>query len=238
METIDIALILAAGRGTRMGGMTEALPKPMLPVAGRPILEHILERLTNAGIERFVIVVGYHCEAIETHFRGSRFNIEFRVQEPVNGTGSAALLARAFVGDRPFLLTFGDILCSPAEYLRAMQALDGETQATLAVKAVDDPWQGAAVYSENGRITRIIEKPPRGTSTTPWNSAGFYCFRAKIFDYLSELSPSVRNEYELTSAIEAMLAAGLLLKISPVEGEWRDVGTPEDLAAVNSKPSE
>ncbi len=104
----------------------------------------------------------------------------------------------------------------------------------LAVKAVDDPWQGAAVYVDRGRITQIIEKPPQGTSKTPWNSAGFYCFRPEIFKYLAALKPSIRNEYELTSAIDAMLADGLLLRISPIEGDWRDVGRPEDLAAVNS----
>ena len=155
----------------------------------------------------------------------------------MNGTGSAALLAREFGDDNPFLLTFGDILCSPDEYTRAINAMDADTQGVLAVKAVDDPWQGAAVYEDGGRITRIIEKPPKGTSTTPWNSAGFYCFRPAVFTYLAELKPTVRNEYELTSAIDAMLAADLLLKISPIEGEWRDVGRPEDLDAVNSKLS-
>jgi bifunctional UDP-N-acetylglucosamine pyrophosphorylase/glucosamine-1-phosphate N-acetyltransferase len=77
MQTINSAVILAAGRGTRMGSITESLPKPMLPIGGRPMLEHILERLSLAGIERFFIVVGYHREAIEQHFRGTKFNIEF-----------------------------------------------------------------------------------------------------------------------------------------------------------------
>lgn len=237
METIDHAVILAAGRGTRMGVITQAIPKPMLAIAGRPMLEHILERLATAGIKRFLIVVGYHAEAIVNHFRDSRFNIEFRVQEPVNGTGSAALLAKEFVAGGAFLLTYGDILCSPEEYWRAIAALDDDTQGVLAVKSVEDPWQGAAVYAENSRITKIIEKPPKGTSTTPWNSAGFYCFRARVFDYLAELKPTVRKEYELTSAIDTMLREGLVLKISAIEGEWRDVGRPEDLAEVNSTPS-
>lgn len=238
MSTIDHAVILAAGRGTRMGAITEELPKPMLPIAGRPMLEHILERLSASGLKKFLIVVGYHGEAIQNHFRHSNFNIEYAVQEPVNGTGSAALLAREFAGENPFLLTFGDILCDAAEYGSAVSKLSGNTRAVLAVKAVDDPWQGAAVYAEEGRITKIIEKPPKGTSKTPWNSAGFYCFRPVVFRYLAALKPSVRNEYELTSAIDAMLADGLELRISPIEGEWRDVGRPEDLAAVNSKPSE
>lgn len=235
MKSINRAVILAAGRGMRMGSMTEEMPKPMLAIAGKPMLEHILERLAQAGIERFLIVVGYHREIIQSYFSGSGFDIEFLVQEPVNGTGSAALLAREFAGDEPFLMSFGDILCSPGEYERAMATLDAETEAVLAVKAVDDPWQGAAVYEENGRILKIIEKPPMGTSRTRWNSAGFYCFRKAVFGYLERLQPSIRNEYEVTSAFDAMLAGGLILRISPVEGEWRDVGRPEDLAAMNEK---
>ncbi len=236
------AVILAAGRGTRMGSMTEELPKPMLPIHGRPMLAHILDRLTEAGVSRFLIVIGYHGETIRRHFENSNpsagfvsQNIEFVWQEPVNGTGSGALLARPFAESEPFLLTYGDILCDAAEYRRAVQILESgpEIAAAVAVKAVDDPWQGAAVYEENGRISRIIEKPPKGTSTTRWNSAGFYAFRPVVFEYLARLEPSPRGEYELTSAIDQMLADGLDLRISPIEGPWRDVGRPEDLAAMN-----
>ncbi len=220
-----------------MGDMTHEIPKPMLPIQGRPMLEHVLERLSVAGIARFLVVIGYHGEAIEQHFasEAGRWNVEFVWQNPVNGTGSGALLAQDFVGREPFLLSYGDILCEPAEYVRAQDVLFGEESivATVAVKAVDDPWQGAAVYETKGRIEQIIEKPPRGASTTHWNSAGFYTFRPLIFDYLRRLEPSPRGEYELTSALDAMLANGLDLRISPVEGAWRDVGRPEDLAAVN-----
>ena len=230
------AVILAAGRGTRMGNMTQEIPKPMLPIHGRPMIDHILERLRMAGISRFLIVIGYHGDLIERHFEKTNPYIEFVRQNPVDGTGSGALLAREFVSQNPFLLTYGDILCDPAEYTRAADILlrDEKTVAAIAVKAVDDPWQGAAVYEENGRITRMIEKPPKGQSTTNWNSAGFYTFRPVIFDYLAKLQPSPRGEYELTSALDSMLADGLDLRISPVEGTWRDVGRPEDLAAMNA----
>ncbi len=237
-EFVSQAVILAAGRGTRMGNMTEEIPKPMLPIQGRPMLEHILERLHKSGISRFLIVIGYHGETIRRHFektKPSGFEIEFSWQNPVNGTGSGALLAREFARQEPFLLSFGDILCDPAEYVRSNRILsdDPGTAGTVAVKAVGDPWQGAAVYEEQGRITRIVEKPPRGSSTTRWNSAGFYSFRPVIFDYLSRLRPSSRGEYELTSGLDSMLADGLDLHISPIEGPWRDVGRPEDLMAAN-----
>lgn len=230
------AVVLAAGRGTRMGSMTQEVPKPMLPVQGRPMLEHILERLAVAGIEQFLVVAGYQHEAIESYFSKWRLPIQFCIQQPVNGTGSAALLARNFAGDEPFLLTYGDILCDAAEYVRCggVLAQDAAVAAVIAVKEVDDPWQGAAVYEEHGRIQRIIEKPPKGTSRTRWNSAGFYAFRPVVFDYLARLRPSPRNEYELTSALEEMLADDLDLRISPIQGAWRDVGRPEDLAAINA----
>ena len=235
-SALSHAVILAAGRGTRMGQITEEIPKPMLPIKGRPMLEHVVERLRVAGFSRFLLVIGYQGEIIEEHFRNSSDSIEFVWQKPVNGTGAGALLGRQFAGEQPFLLTYGDILCDPAEYERASSILTAEAgiAAAVAVKAVDDPWQGAAVYEENGRITRILEKPPRGTSTIHWNSAGFYTFRPVIFDYLARLTPSPRGEYELTSAIDSMLADRLDLRISPIEGPWRDVGRPEDLAAMNA----
>jgi NDP-sugar pyrophosphorylase family protein len=233
-------VILAAGRGARMGHMTEEIPKPMLPIRGRPMLEHIIERLDEAGIRDALIVIGYHGDKIEQHFRSipaaaPGVQLSFTPQNPVNGTGSGALCARNFAGSDPFLLLYGDILCEPVEYTRAAAILlaNAKTTAVVAVKAVDDPWQGAAVYEHRGRITRILEKPPRGTSTTRWNSAGFYVFRPLVFEYLAKLEPSSRGEYELTSALEAMLRDGHDLRVSPIEGSWRDVGRPEDLAAMN-----
>lgn len=234
-ETIDRAVLLAAGRGTRMGAITEGIPKPLLPVRGKPLMEHIMDRLAAAGIRRFLVVVGFQGELIQRHFANWRWPVEFRLQEPVNGTGSAARLAKEFAGNRPFLLSFGDCLCGAAEYVRCLAILrdNPAAAAVLAAKDIEDPWLGAAIYEKDGRISRIIEKPPKGSSTTRWGSAGFYGFRPVIFDYLEKLTPSVRNEYEITSAFEMMLTDGLELRISPVKGDWRDVGRPEDLAAVN-----
>lgn len=235
-EPVAQAVILAAGRGTRMGEMTDEIPKPMLPVRGRPMLEHILEGLATGGVRRFFIVVGYRHEIVERHFARWPLPIEFCVQDPVDGTGSAARLARHFAAKNSFLLTYGDILCDPAEYQRCGRVLsqDPAIAAVIGVKAVEDPCQGAAVYENAGRVERIIEKPPKGSSTTHWNSAGFYAFRPVVFDYLARLQPSPRKEYELTSAVEMMLEDGLDLHISAVQGSWRDVGRPEDLAAVNT----
>jgi NDP-sugar pyrophosphorylase family protein len=234
-RSIERAVILAAGRGTRMGNITSEIPKPMLLVRGRPILEHILERLASTGVRQFLVVVGYRRELIEERFRDWRLPIEFRVQDSVDGTGSAARLAREFAGEAGVLLTFGDILCDPSAYAHCAAVLceSPKAAAVVGVKDLDDPWRGAAVYVEEGKVRAVVEKPPRGTSRTRWGSAGLYAFRPVVFQYLDRLQPSSRNEYELTSVFEKMLDDGLELRIAPMEGGWRDVGSPEDLEAAN-----
>jgi UDP-N-acetylglucosamine diphosphorylase / glucose-1-phosphate thymidylyltransferase / UDP-N-acetylgalactosamine diphosphorylase / glucosamine-1-phosphate N-acetyltransferase / galactosamine-1-phosphate N-acetyltransferase len=228
--------VLAAGRGKRMGEKTSDTPKPMLQVRGRPMLEHVLEALAAAGIEQFLVVVGYHRQRIEHYFGHWRLPIEFRVQDPVDGTGSAARLAREFVGSAPFLLTFGDIVCDAEAFARCGHILDQHpaTAAVLGVREVDDPWRGAAVYVEDAKVRKVVEKPPVGTSTTRWNSAGIFALRPVVFPYLDRLEPSERNEYELTAIFDRMIRDGLELRISAIEGPWSDVGRPEDLSALNS----
>ena len=223
-----------------MGALTESTPKPLLPVGGKPMLEHIVGRMSSAGMQRFLIVVGHGARQIEKHFKRLDYKVEFVRQEPVNGTATAALLGEKFAGDQPFLLSFGDILCQELEYRKLQQAMVNKPSATavLAVKEVDDPWQGAAIYEIGGRLTRIVEKPEKGTSNTRWNSAGIYACKAVLFNYLQKVQPSVRGEYELTSAFELMLSDRLELLISAISGEWRDVGRPEDLAEVNAQVSE
>jgi len=214
-----------------MGALTEDLPKPMLPVHGKPLLEHILDRLGQAGVRECGLIMGYRHEVIEQHFASYPMRLEFIHQDIINGTAGAAKLARGFTGSDPFLLAYGDIWCEPGDYRRVMQPIEiePETEATLAVKYVEDPFQGAAVYVVDGFICKIIEKPPQGTSTTHWNSAGIYCFRPSVFDEIDRVPLSVRGEYEITSAFEQMIEAGRKLRAVEIMGAWRDIGRPEDL---------
>jgi len=234
------AVILAAGRGTRMKQLTDDVPKPMLEVAGRPLLEHILMMLRAAGIDRYAIITGYRAEKVEGHFGdGSRFGAEisYRRQEVVDGTARALLLGRDVIGESPFLLAWGDILTEATNY-PAMLARFDEVRAdgVLAVNWIDDPYRGAAVYvDESGRIEKIVEKPPKGTATTHWNNAGIGVFRPAMFDYAARVKPSPRGEYELPDAITAMIGDGLGVYSFPLQGYWSDVGTPEDLAAAEKR---
>jgi dTDP-glucose pyrophosphorylase len=222
-----------------MGDITAETPKAMLPVRGRPMLEHVLDGLAAAGIRQFLIVVGYRREVIEDYFAVWRLPVTFRTQDPIDGTGSATQLGREFAGNDAFLVATADCLVAPDAYARCGQVLEQNpaTVAVLGVKDVDDPWRAAAVYVDGQhRIQRVIEKPPQGSSTTRWSSAGLWSFRPVVFDYLARIGKSSRGEYEITSVFDLMLADGLELRISPIEGEWRDVGRPEDLDAVNKPP--
>lgn len=234
------AAILAAGKGTRLREVTGALPKPLLPLHGRPMLWHVLDRLRAAGLEEFLVVVGFGGEAIQRGLIGYPAEIQFATQSPVDGTGSAARLACGFAGDVPWLMSYADILAEPASIAAMVASFEEDVGAvaSLAVVRCDDPWRGAAVYESGGIVTRVVEKPQKGTSTTPWNSAGMFAFRREIFDELERLPLSPRGEYEITSAIQALLATGRRIRMHELTGGWRDVGRPGDVAAALEITSE
>jgi bifunctional UDP-N-acetylglucosamine pyrophosphorylase/glucosamine-1-phosphate N-acetyltransferase len=229
----EAAVILAAGKGTRLREVTQDLPKPLLPLHGKPLIGHVVDSLRAAGFGRFLLVVGYRHELFYARFSGDG-SVHFALQDPVDGTGSAARLAEPFTGEAPFLLMFGDILASPEDIRAVWQRLlgDAEAAAVIAVKDVDDPWQGAAVYETDGVVAEIIEKPPYGTSRTRWNSAGIFAFRPAVFEALKRIGRSPRGEYELTDALKELLKDGRRVLAQPLRHAWRDVGRPEDVAAA------
>lgn len=233
--TPELALVLAAGRGSRMKDLTTKTPKHMLPVAGKPVLEHIITRLRDAGIARIVIVTGYLGEMIEDYFGdGSGFDVRISYvrQTNLDGTGSAVLIAHEAVGRNSFLVTFGDLLASSSAYRGLLDDYNSlPCDALIALNWVDDPYSGAAVYlDDSDRIIQIVEKPPVGKSTTQWNQSGIFVFSPIIFDYLSRIELSPRGEYELTDAVMSMLAGGRCIRGYKMSGIWCDVGRPDDIA--------
>ena len=230
------AVLLAAGRGTRMRELTDELPKPMIQVRGKPILLHILEGLKDAGIERFLIVVGYRAEVVQDFFGNGRCfgaHVEYATQVVQDGTGRVVDLARDFTGRDPFILSYGDILVDPANYLR-LAALPDAQEAIVSVKRNEDVSKGGAVFvNERFELTDLREKPKPGEPTSPWYNAGIYTFRPSIFEFTSRLERSPRGEYELTDAIRSLAQSGRIVQAIELEGEWADVRDPEVLAQLN-----
>jgi len=228
------AVVLAAGRGTRMGDLTRDLPKPMIRVLGKPVLEHVLRRMVAAGITDFVVVVKHLAEVIRNYFGdGSRLGarIQYVDQADRYGTGAAYLSAKQLVGGEPSMLTFADVITSTRTYAEAIRVFENKGGAgVVTVNRVDDPYTGAAVViGRDGRIEQIIEKPPKGKSPSKWNSSGIFVFSPAVFDYLERLQPSWRGEYELADAQNLMIADGLSFYPSYLEGDWLDVGSPAAL---------
>lgn len=245
------AVILAAGKGTRMRELTNELPKPMLPVQGRPILEHILEGLLGAGIREVCIITGWRAEVIEEHFGdGSRFGarIVYARQVVQDGTGKAPEYAKEFVGGDDFLLTYGDILVKPETYQQMVTRWHGQKfSGLLTVTEGEDVTKGGLnFFDEQFNLTRLVEKPSpaqleelRATGWLKpgqpvWYNAGIYLFSPLVFEFTARLHKSPRGEYELTDAIIAMIATGHTIAGLKIAGRWVDVRDPEVLASLQA----
>lgn len=234
--TVNKAVLLAAGRGTRMRELTQELPKPMLQVRGKPVLQHIVEGLRDAGVADFLIVVGWQAKVVSDFFGdGAKLGvrIQYATQVVQDGTGKVVELAREFAGSDPFILSYGDILVGPENYPRVCAAL-AEAEAVVTVKRNEDVSQGGAVFvNERFELIDLREKPKPGEPTSPWYNAGIYSFRTSIFDFIAKLKRSPRGEYELTDAIRSLALSGNKVQALVLEGDWADVRDPEVLAQLN-----
>ena len=236
MTRIDKAVLLAAGRGTRMRELTADLPKPMIKVREKPILLHIVEGLQTAGIKNFLIIVGYHGDTVRDYFGdGTCFGlrINYATQVVQDGTGRVVDLAREFVGGSPFVLSYGDILVAPQNYQRLVDLAD-DAEAIISVKRGEDVSKGGAVFlNERMELVDLREKVEPREAASPWYNAGLYAFRPGIFEFTAKLQPSPRGEYELTDAVRDLAHSGKKVKALEIAGEWADVRDPEILAKLN-----
>ena len=236
MTKIDKAVVLAAGRGTRMRELTAVVPKPMIAVRGKPVLQYIIEGLRDAGIRELLVIVGYHADTVQNLFGdGSRHDvsIQYATQTVQDGTGRVVQLAKKFVGKSPFILSYGDILVDPVNYKRVAD-LPENTAAIITVTRGEDVTKGGAVFvNDQMELVDLREKSQPGEVKSPWYNAGLYAFRPSIFEFTVKLKPSPRGEYELTDAIRDLAQSRKKVKALELMGEWADVRDPEILAKLN-----
>jgi NDP-sugar pyrophosphorylase family protein len=246
------AVILAAGKGTRMRELTNEMPKPMLPVRGKPILEHIVGGLRQAGVREIFIVTGFRAEVIEAYFgAGSKWDvrIDYGRQQVQNGTGKAPEIAKNFAGPSPFILTYGDILVDAEVYQRMIHRYnEGYFSGVITVTPGEDVTKGGLnFFDEQFCLKRLVEKPTQAQleelrqggwlkpNQPAWYNAGIYIFKPSLFDFTARLQKSPRGEYELTDAINGLLAAKHKLAGLEIQGPWVDVRDPEVLAELEQR---
>lgn len=225
---ITEAVVLAAGEGRRLRPLTTYQPKPMLPVANRPVVEYVVDALVAAGVGRVVCVVGHRADRIQTHLtkRYPGLDLAFVRQERRLGSGHALLLAAAHVGER-FLVVNGDTVVD-ADTVRATAARGADTDAvaTVAVAHSETPEEYGVVVVDHGRIADIDEHPAE--SDTYLVNAGVYVFDRSVFDALGR-TPRWGDELRLTDAIDRL--DGPVTSVLVGEG-WLDPSNPWQLLTV------
>jgi dTDP-glucose pyrophosphorylase/predicted transcriptional regulator len=227
------AVIMAGGRGTRLAPLTDDIPKPMLPVAGRPILERIVLHLVGSGIRRIFLSVNYLGAVIEDYFGdGSKYGcmIDYLWEEPdlPLGTGGALGLLGEF-GDgpaAPVLLMNGDLVT--AFSVRELLACHASRRvvATIATTRYQHQVPFGVIEADGERLHRIIEKP---TPSWPVN-AGIYVIDPGL---LSRVPP--REMYPITRLFEDCLARGEPIGLWTVQDQWQDIGRPAELAQARGQ---
>ncbi|MEF8778528.1 MAG: bifunctional sugar-1-phosphate nucleotidylyltransferase/acetyltransferase [Natronomonas sp.] len=220
------AVILAAGEGTRMRPLTETIPKPMLPVADRPLCAHTADAAVAAGASELVVVVGYEADAVRAFF-GDEYRgvpVSTAVQKEQRGTADAVRAARNQL-DGSFVVLNGDNLYDPED----IETLFDASPAIAAI-TVDEP-QNYGVLSttdDGNRVTDIVEKPENPASNLA--NAGAYAFPERAIEWL-DVGESERGEYELTDVVARVIETA---NVTPVTlSRWLDVGRPWELLAAN-----
>ncbi len=228
-------LILAAGRGTRMRPLTHTAAKHLIPLAGKPMLFHVIENLVEAGVVEIAIVVGENGPQIEAEVGdGSALGakIDYVEQRYPQGLAHAVKVAEDYVGQQPFVVYLGDNILGQgiSPFVELFEA--ERPDALVLLKEVDDPSRfGVAELDDQGQIVRLVEKPeaPRSNRAV----VGVYLFDSCVFEAINRIEPSARGELEITDALQEMVAQGRAVRGEILTGWWRDAGVPADVLEAN-----
>lgn len=225
------AVILAAGIGERMRPLTHTHPKGLLPVAGKPILDYVLESLKRAGIEDVELVVGYRKEDIMDRYGDGEswgIKISYVEQSEQKGTAHAISLTES---DETFLVINGDVYCdAPSLEETINNHKEGGATATLGTYRVKSAASYGVIKTKNGRIQEVVEKPKE--TYNQLINAGIYIFEPEIYDYIENTPLSERNEKEITTSIEMLIEEEKLVSANELSS-WVHVGRPWDLLLAN-----
>lgn len=216
--------------------LTKALPKEMLQVGDKPIIEHVIDQFKEAGVSKVFVVTGYRKDAIMNYLgNGEQFgmSIAYLFQEKKDGLAKAIYEANDFIKER-CAIVLGDNLLYPKDTLKKLIALHEEKNATssIVVHKIEDPSRfGVAELDANGKIMELEEKPENPKSDLA--IVGMYVFEPEIFKTIEQIEPGKNGEYQITDAMRLQIEQGKDLYALEHEGEWFDIGTKDSYIQAN-----
>ena len=220
------AVIMAAGKGTRMLPLTKKAPKVLVEVNKKPFLYYVLKNLQEAGFNEVGIIVGHLKEKFQPFLKKHGFEAVLIEQDEQKGTGHAVKLAKEFAGKDNFVVLGGDNLWSVSD-LKAMKQDDNECY--IAGIKVEEPQKYGVLVEQDGKLVKIHEKPEKYVGDLI--NTGLYKFTPEIFEALEQIKLSPRGEYELTDAITILAEKGKV-NVYALKDYWLDLGSIEDIEKV------
>lgn len=227
------ALILAAGEGTRLRPLTSNTPKPLLLIAGKPYLSHLLHALKAAGIEDIALLVGFKSNRIREYYgdgSSEGIRITYLEQKARLGTANAIGVAEKMM-DEDFVCINGDVVLTEEDIVAVVEAHRRHRGTIMSTYSVEDPTRFGVIEESQGKMVRIVEKPKVAPSNMI--NAGLFIFSPQVFEYIRKTEKSTRGEYEITDTLN-MMAAEIDINIFQLQGPWMDVGRPWDLLKANA----
>lgn len=229
------AIILAAGEGVRCRPLTLTRSKVMLPIANRPILEHVIDSLEKNGINEIILVVGYEKERIMDYFQdGLNFGVKITYieQKAQLGTAHAIEQTKKLIGpeDTEFLVLNGDNLVEPKTIADLLNNYDGD--ASLLTVRMEDTAGYGVVLKERKRVTKILEKRPGDISRIV--NTGIYIFTPQVFETIEKTPISENGEYAITDTLQIMIDEGKIVTAVATESKWLDAIHAWDLLKANA----
>lgn len=227
-------LILSGGRGTRLRPLTYTSAKQLVPIANKPVLFYGIESLAAAGIRDVGIVVGdTQAEIRAAVGDGSLWGIRvtYIEQDAPRGLAHAVLISEPFIGNQPFVVYLGDNLLNKGIERFVDEFTRERPAAQILLARVPDPQMFGVAELADGRVVRLVEKPQQPRSDLAL--VGVYMFSPVVFDAIKTITPSFRNELEITDAIQTLIDRGLEVRPHIVDGWWKDTGKLEDILEAN-----
>ncbi len=228
------ALILSGGTGTRLRPLTFTNAKQLLPLANKPILFHIIEKVVKAGINKIGIIVGDTSEEVmRTVGNGDRWNVDISyIPQPLPlGLAHAVKTARDFIGDEDFIMILGDNAFNVSLDSIIKNFHTNNADSAIMLYKVENPSQYGVAVVEKNRIIKLVEKPKEFISDLI--ITGVYIFNKNIFKAIDNTSPSSRGELEITDAIQELLCTGGNVTFEILQGWWKDTGKLQDILDAN-----